>query len=140
MVPELHLLDHLSHTVQVRVIEPIEVQDDGRCQFRQNLASSLGLYVLFDETLGRALLFHPLICICGHITLQDDAYQSIKIPENIAVHPLGVVRLIARSASSAGVARIGPWEGPVEVYEGDLEGLVQVQDNIFRLEVTMHEA
>ena len=140
MVPEFDLLDHLSHTVQVRVIEPIEVQDDGRCQFRQNLASSLGLNVLSDETLGRALLFHPLIGLCGHIALQDDADQSIKVPENIAVHPLGVLRLVARSPSSAGVARVGPWKGPVEVYEGDLEGLVQVQDYVLWLEVAVYEA
>ena len=102
-------------------------------------ASSLGLNVLLDEGLAGSLLLHPSIGLSGHIALDYSADEGIKIPHDVAIHPLGIIGLVARGSSVAGVASHGAGEGPVEVNEGHFDRLVQIKDYIIWLEVSVHE-
>ena len=95
--------------------------------------------MLFDDRLAGSFLLYLLVEVSAHIAFHDHCNEGIEIPERISVHPTGIIWLIAWRASGARVAGIGSRKGAVEVDKGHLDWPVQRQDDVLRLEVSVHE-
>jgi len=95
--------------------------------------------VLLDEALCSTFFLDLKILIRLHVAFDDNACQSIQIPEDIAIHPTGVVRLVPCGTSRSMAGCISAWEGTIKVNKCYLDWLIKGNHNVVWLEVSVHE-